>query len=69
MIILQTPYLKLRKFLIEAGRDWFAAERTSKGDLLAGVLLVLFVYGLFIFLGARAANDIATTSMITCLED
>eukprot|EP00561_Arcocellulus_cornucervis_P013179 CAMPEP_0185803278 /NCGR_PEP_ID=MMETSP1322-20130828/2531_1 /TAXON_ID=265543 /ORGANISM="Minutocellus polymorphus, Strain RCC2270" /LENGTH=210 /DNA_ID=CAMNT_0028499141 /DNA_START=111 /DNA_END=743 /DNA_ORIENTATION=- len=69
VIILQTPCLKMRILLIEAGRVRFTAERTNKGKLLAGILLlVLLVYGCFVFHVARPANLIATTRLITGFE-
>ena len=65
VVILQTPCLKLAHKLQTSGRLWFATERTSKGNLLAGaLLLVLFVYGLFIFHAASQTNAIAATKRI-----
>ena len=66
MVILQTPCLKPRNILIGAGRLWFAAERTGKGNLLAGVLLlVLLLHGFPVLIEARPANPIAATNLIT----
>ena len=53
-IIFQTPCLKLAQVLRIGGRLWFAAERTSKGKLLAGALLLVLL----------VTNIIATTSSI-----
>ena len=58
VIIFQTPCLKpAQVLLIAVGWLWFATERTSKGKLLAGgLLLVLLLYGCFVFLVASPAS-------------
>lgn len=62
---MQTPCLK-PAFVLHAGRRWFAAERTRQGNLLTGILLVLLVYGHFIFLVARQTYFIAATGIMPC---
>ena len=65
VVISQTSCLKLAQSLLIEGRLWFATERTSKDNLLAGILLlVLLVYGCFVLRVARQANGIATARHI-----
>ena len=67
-IIFQASCLK-SLIVLHEGRYWFAAEWTSKGNLFAGILLVLLIYGLLIFHEARIANESTTARLISRLFD